>query len=62
LRRKDPEVNRPFPVPLYPLMPILFCATSIYLLQASLSYTGIGALVGVAVLLAGLPVLMLARR
>lgn len=62
LRRKEPEVSRPFRVPLYPLTPILFCATSVYMLQASLSYTGIGALVGVAVLLAGLPILMLARR
>ena len=62
LRRKEPEISRPFRVPLYPLTPILFCATSVYMLQASLSYTGIGALVGVAVLLAGLPILMLARR
>jgi APA family basic amino acid/polyamine antiporter len=62
LRRKEANVPRPFRVPLYPLTPLLFCATSVYMLQASLSYTGIGALVGVAVLLAGLPVLFLSRR
>ena len=62
LRTTEPEVPRPFHVPLYPITPLIFCVTSIYMLQASLAYTGIGALVGVAVLLAGIPVLLLARR
>lgn len=62
LRRKEAGVARPFPVPFYPLTPLLFCLTSIYMLQASLIYTGIGALVGVAILVAGLPILFLARR
>jgi len=62
LRRKEAEVPRPFRVPLYPFTPLLFCLTSVYMLQASLSYTGVGAVVGVAVLLAGLPILFLARR
>ena len=62
LRRKEPGVPRPFRVPLYPLTPLLFCAVCIYMLHASITYTGIGALIGVGVLLAGLPVLFLARR
>jgi amino acid transporter len=53
LRRKDRHVVRPFRVPLYPLTPLLFCLTSAYLLYASLGYTSIGALVGLAVLVAG---------
>ena len=53
LRRKEPDVERPFHVPLYPLTPLLFCLTSAYLLYSSLVYTGFGALVGVVVLLAG---------
>ena len=61
LRRREPDVARPFRVPLYPFVPIAFCLTCLYMLQASLAYTGIGALVGVGVLLAGLPVLLLAR-
>jgi APA family basic amino acid/polyamine antiporter len=40
-------------VPLYPLTPLAFCATSGYLVYSSLAYTGLGALVGVGVLLAG---------
>ncbi len=62
LRTADAETRRPFAVPLYPLVPLLFCVFCVYMLQSSLSYTGVGALVGVAVLLVGIPVLMLARR
>src|SRR5690606_14390493 len=49
LRLREPERERGFRVPLYPLTPLLFCANCAYLLYASLSYTGMGALVGVAV-------------
>jgi basic amino acid/polyamine antiporter, APA family len=53
LRRKEPRAERPFKVPLYPLTPLIFCLTSAYLLYSSLAYTGLGALVGVGVLLVG---------
>lgn len=53
LRRKDPDAERPFRTPLYPLLPALFCATNAYLLYSSLAYTGLGALVSVGVLAAG---------
>ena len=62
LRFKEPNVPRPFRVPLYPLTPILFCLTCGYLLYSSLVYTGIGALVGVAVVAAGIPVLLWMQR
>jgi basic amino acid/polyamine antiporter, APA family len=62
LRFKEPEAERPFRVPLYPLTPLLFCAACLYMLQSSLAYTGAGAAAGVLVLLAGVPVLLLARR
>ncbi len=62
LRIREPHRERPFKVPLYPLTPALFCLTSAYLLYASINYTGTGALVGVAVLMLGLPLLLLARR
>ncbi|WP_019499663.1 APC family permease [Pseudanabaena sp. PCC 6802] len=61
LRSREPEVTRPFRVPLYPLTPLLFCATCIYMLQASCTQTGIGAGVGIAALLVGLPILLLSR-
>lgn len=62
LRFKEPEVPRPFKVPFYPLTPILFCSICAYLLYSSLVYTGIGALVGVAVLIAGVPLFLWSRQ
>ncbi|MCU7494053.1 MAG: amino acid permease [Ignavibacteria bacterium] len=59
LRYKEPHKFRPFTVPLYPLVPILFCLSAAYMLHSSLSYTGIGALIGVCVLLAGIPFLFI---
>jgi len=50
LRRREPGVPRPFKVPLYPLLPLLFIACCAYLFYASLVYVKAGALVGVAVL------------
>jgi basic amino acid/polyamine antiporter, APA family len=62
LRAKEPEVTRPFRVPLYPFTPFFFCMTCGYMLQSSVVYTGVGALVGLAVLLAGVPFLWLTGR
>jgi amino acid transporter len=61
LRRKEPRRERPFGVPLYPVTPMLFCLTSAYLLYSSLAYTGIGALIGVAVLAVGAVILLFVR-
>lgn len=62
LRRRD--ANRPasWQVPLYPLTPILFCLTCGYMLYASIAYTGVAGLIGLAVLLAGLPILLFRRK
>jgi amino acid transporter len=62
LRRTEPEIPRPFTVPLYPLTPIAFCVACVYMLWSSLTYTGVGALLGVGVLLLGLPLLLLRDR
>lgn len=60
LRVKDPARERPFRVPLYPLTPLLFCAVCLFMLRASVVHTGAGALIGIAVLAAGVPVLLFA--
>ncbi len=57
LRAREPDLPRPFRVPLYPVLPLVFCLTNAWLLWSSLAYTGWGALVGVAVL--GVGALML---
>ena len=55
LRIQEPTRLRPFRVPLYPIVPMLFCAICGYLLYSSLIYTGVGAIAGVVVVLLGLP-------
>jgi amino acid transporter len=62
LRNRAPEVRRPFRVPFYPITPVIFCLSSGYLLYASLSYTGMGALAGVVVLALGSPFLLWVRK
>lgn len=44
------------------MTPILFCLICGYLMYSSLVYSGAGALVGVAVLLVGIPFVLLARQ
>jgi len=61
-RRREPDRVLGYRVPLYPVTPIVFILTCIYLLYSSLEYTGIGALVGVGVLVAGTPLLLLNRK
>lgn len=62
LRRREPAALRPFKVPLYPLLPLLFVAGCLYLLWASLVYVKAGALVGVGVLALGAVLLMLVPK
>lgn len=38
MRHRDPSTARPFRVPLYPVTPILFCASCAYLAYSSISY------------------------
>jgi APA family basic amino acid/polyamine antiporter len=59
LRWKDRAIQRPFRTPLYPLTAIVFSLMCAYMLYSSLAYTGLGALVGVAVLAAGVPLYLL---
>ena len=53
LRYKEPLISRPFLVPFYPFTPLLFCMSCLYMLYASLMYTGEGSLWGVFILLIG---------
>lgn len=62
LRQLEPERERPFRVPLYPLTPLVFCATCAYMLYSSLAYAGALSLIGALPLLAGLPIYFVSRR
>ena len=57
LRRREPTAERPFRVPLYPIIPALFCAAAAYLLYSSLAYVRTGAVAGVVVLAVGAAVM-----
>ena len=62
LRWRDPKRAIPFPVPLYPVTPVLFCGTATYLLYSSLLHAGAGALLSVGIFLVGIPIFRLGRR
>ena len=55
LRIKNPRRERPFTIPWFPLPPIVFCGTCIYMLYSTLSYARFLALLGIVPLAIGLP-------
>jgi basic amino acid/polyamine antiporter, APA family len=57
LRRREPEVDRPFRVPLYPILPVIFCVTCTYMLWSSLSYVSSQSLGGINAAWIGVAVL-----
>lgn len=61
-RRRDPLAERPFRVPLYPVTPIIFALTCLGLVYSSVMYAGVGGLVGLLVLLTGVPFVLMYGR
>ena len=59
LRRRFPQAERPFKVPFYPLLPLLFLALCIGMFYSSVVYVGWGALLGLGMTLIGALVLAL---
>jgi len=53
LRWREPHIERPFRVPLYPLPPLVFCATCAYMIYSSLDYAGWLVLLGVVPVVCG---------
>jgi len=62
LRYRNPETQRSFSVPFYPITPVFFCLACVYMLYSSVMYTGIGAIIGIIVLLTGIPLLILQKH
>ncbi len=54
LRWKDPDTERPFRVPLFPYLPIVFCGMCVYMFWSSIQYAGTLALVPVVPLAVGI--------
>lgn len=57
LRVREPDTPRPFRVPLYPVLPLIFCAACAYMLRASLGYVGDNTFLGVNAAWVGVGVL-----
>jgi amino acid transporter len=62
LRHRDPDRPRPFKVPLYPVTPLVFCATCAYMLISAVDYAGPLTLVGVCLVVLGLPLYFASKR
>lgn len=62
LRRKNKHQEKSYQVPLYPIIPLLFVATCMFMLYSSLAFTGKGALIGAGLLVIGLPVYLLTLK
>jgi amino acid transporter len=62
LRVKDREIQRPFSVPLFPLIPVIFAATCVFMLYSAINYAGEFGLVGAALLLVGLLLYLLSKK
>jgi len=54
LRERDRDIDRPFRVPLYPLLPLVFCGACVYMLHSGINYAGALGLAGPMLLLIGL--------
>lgn len=62
LRFKDPEVERPFSAPFYPLEPIVFCIMCAYMLWSAYDYAKGLSLLGFVPLALGVPLYFVSRR
>lgn len=62
LRQRRPDLPRPYKVPLYPFVPLVFIVLSIVFLVNTLVTRPLEALGGVAIVLAGLPIFLVSRR
>jgi basic amino acid/polyamine antiporter, APA family len=61
LRFKDRGRERPFSVPLFPVVPFIFCCTCAYMIYSGIGYAGKLGLVGGGLLVVGLPLYALSR-
>jgi APA family basic amino acid/polyamine antiporter len=61
-RRKNPDATRPYRVWGYPVLPAIFVGSAVVVLVSSYAGNLKGSLIGTALILSGLPVMVLIRR
>jgi APA family basic amino acid/polyamine antiporter len=62
LRRKEPDLPRPYRTPLYPFVPVFFILVSMVIIWNAVSERPLEAGLGIATVLAGTPLYLLWRR
>lgn len=62
LRLREPQVERPFRVPLYPITPAIFCAMCGWMLWSSVAYAGMLSLIGFVPVAIGVPAYFVSER
>jgi len=62
LRAKDPATPRPFRVPGYPLVPLIFCGWCAYMVIGTVFYDALKSLIGLGILCAGLPLYFIPKK
>jgi basic amino acid/polyamine antiporter, APA family len=61
-RLRQPEADRPFRTPLYPVVPLVFMLSCVYMIYSSVSYAGDLALLALIPLAAGVPIYLLSSH
>ncbi len=62
LRFKNPLMERPFRVPMYPVIPIIFCLSCCWMIWSSVLYAEWKSLVGIGLLVSAFPIFLFARN
>ena len=60
-RSRETGEETHYRVPLYPVTPAILALTCLWMLYSSLAYAGWGSIIGAAILILGLPLLLLKR-
>jgi amino acid transporter len=62
LRARDPDTPRPFRVPGYPVVPLIFCGWCAYMVVGAVLYVPLKSLIGLGILGLGLPFYFLPQK
>jgi amino acid transporter len=61
-RLRHPQADRPFRTPLYPVVPLVFILSCVYMIYSSINYAGDLALLALIPLAAGVPIYLLSSH
>ena len=62
LRKKEPDLKRPYKVPIYPVIPLVAIVGGIFIVASTLATQTVLAASGIAITLAGIPIYIYLKR